>query len=129
VSRKLDLKVNQEVIIRYINDKIRYEKDTSIKNIDSWTTVGTVTKIGRKYLDVEFNGFLYKFDMEWDYREKVNCGSPNYKLYLSKEEILDEIKAEELYSKVRDSFDSYGGNNGKFTLNQLERIKNIIDEE
>lgn len=128
MGRKLNLAKGQDVIIRYINDRIRYKKDVSISNIDEWTTKGIVTKIGRKYIEVNMNGFLVKFDIEFDYRQKSNMASPAYKLYLSKEEITNEIKAEEMYRKLNSHFVECINNNGKFTLDQLERILSIVNE-
>jgi hypothetical protein len=128
MARKLDLKKDQEVVIRYMNDKIRYKKDTSIKTIDNWTCEGKILKIGRKYIEVDL-GYSepVKFDMERDYVQNVRVGSPDYKIYLSKQEIIDEIKAEEIYDTIRHDFDSWKNAN-KFTLDQLERIKSIINE-
>lgn len=128
MGRKLDLIKGQEVIIRYINDRVRYKKDRSINNIDEWTAKGEVTKVGRKYIEVDMNGFLEKFGIEYDYVQKTNMGSPDYKLYLSKEEIINEIKAEEIYRELNNYFGSYGNSKGKFTLDQLERIINIVNE-
>jgi hypothetical protein len=128
MERKLNLVKDQEVIIRYINDRMRYEKDKSIENIDNWTCIGKVVKIGRKYIEVNMGRYSNeKFDIERDYEQKVNAGSPDYKIYLSKEEIIDEIKADEIYKSIRNEFDGWKNVN-KFTLNQLQRIKNIIDE-
>jgi hypothetical protein len=109
---------------------LRYEKDKSIENIDNWTCKGKIVKIGRKYIEVDMGCYLNeKFDIERDYEQKVNAGSPNYKIYLSKEEIIDEIKADKIYQYIRDKyFNGYGRNANKFTLNQLERIINIVNE-
>ena len=129
MSRNLELKKDQKVIIRYINDRIRYTEDRTIENIDKWTTESTITKVGRKYIEATINGFPEKFDIEYDYVQKVRCGSPDYKIYLSKEEIIEEVKCEELYSDIKNNyFGGYGRNNGKFTLDQLERIMSIINE-
>ena len=129
MNRKLDLKKDQEVIIRHINDKIRYIKDKSIENIDEWITKGTVLKIGRKYIEIDMRYISNeKFDIEFDYVQKTKYGSPDYKIYLSKEEIVEEIKCEELYDQIQNTFGRYGRNNNKFNLNQLQRIVDIIKE-
>lgn len=52
----------------------------------------------------------------------------DYKLYLNKEEVIEEIKAESLYSELQKQFGGCGKNNNKFTLDQLKRIKEIVDE-
>lgn len=125
MNRKLKLEKEQEVVIRYINDRIRYMEDRTIDNIDKWTSNGKVTKVGRKYIEVDMNGFLEKFDIEFDYVQKTNIGSPDYKLYLSKEEIINEIGTEELYREVKNHFGDWHNRN-KFTSRQLNQILDII---
>jgi len=128
MSRKLNLKKGQKVVVRYINDKLRGIPDKSINGIDRWAVSGEATKVGRKYIYVKIGSYNeQQFDIEDDYRQKTNIGSPDYKLYTSKEEILAEIKAEELYTDVKRYFSSWSNDN-KFTLDQLERVKDIVKE-
>lgn len=128
MDRKLHLKKGQKVVVRYINDKLRGIPDTSINGIANWTTSGEATKVGRKYIYVKIGSYNeQQFDIEDDYRQKTNIGSPDYKLYTSKEEILAEIKTEDLYTDIKRYFSSWSNSN-KFTLNQLERIKDIVKE-
>lgn len=128
--RKLDLKLNQEVVVKIIKgSNVSRNKDMSLENIDNWCYKGIVTKIGRKYITVKWDKWSeVQFDKESDYRNKTE-GSCDYKLYLSKEEIIEEHEADKLYKNIRDKyFDRYGGNNGKFTLDQLKRFMEIIKE-
>lgn len=67
-----------------------------------------------------------KFNIEDDYREHYTVGSANWKLYGSKEEIINEFKAEKLYSKVKGCFSGWK-NNSKYSLSQLQDILNIIE--
>lgn len=129
MSRKLKLSVGQKVIIRYMNDKIRYIKDTSTNNIDEWTTTGKITKIGRRYIYVDVGKIFKhtKFSIDNNYEEEKDWGSPNYKIYLSKEEIIKSIQAESLYSTIKNMFSSWH-NNDNFTLSQLKKIVNIANE-
>lgn len=127
MNRKLKLEKGQEVVVRYINDRIRYMKDSTVDNIDKWTSNGKVTKVGRKYIEVDMNGWLEKFDIEFDYVQKTNIGSPDYKLYSSKEEIINEIETEELYREVKNHFGDWHNRN-KFTLSQLKQILDIANE-
>jgi hypothetical protein len=48
-------------------------------------------------------------------------------LYSSKEQILDEQLSSELTEKIRKKFTQYGNIN--LSLDQLQRIVNIIEEE
>lgn len=131
MDRKLELKVGQKVVIKIIEgSNISRNKDMSLENIDNWCYDGEVIKIGRRYITIKWSKWSEtQFDKESDYRNKID-GSCDYKLYLNKEEIIEEHKANDLYRNIRDKyFERYGGNNGKFTLDQLERIMNIINEK
>jgi len=130
MARKLDLKVDQKVIVKIIDGSYYSKnKDMSLKNINEWCYDGEVTKIGRKYITVKWNEiYEYQFSKEDNYRDKTDC-SYNYQLYLNKEEIIEEEKAEGLYRNIRNTyFERYSCNNGRFTVNQLEGIMNIINE-
>ena len=50
----------------------------------------------------------------------------SYKLYTSRDELLNIIEADRLYDEVRKEFSSY--HNSRFTLKQLEQIVSIINQ-
>jgi hypothetical protein len=50
-----------------------------------------------------------------------------FKLYLNRDEIMEEKEAENLYSNIKNNFNSWKNNNN-YSLEQLKRIKAIIDE-
>jgi len=130
MDRKLDLKVGQEVVVRIIvgSNASRREKMT-LDNIDNWCFAGEVTKIGRKYITAKFNNWQeYQFEIESDYRNKYTYGGADYQLYLSKDEVVKEMEAEELFSELRNHFGGWGKNANKFSLNQLQRIISIVNE-
>jgi hypothetical protein len=128
MDRKLNLSVNQKVVIRRINGSIRYLEDKSIDNIDAWITVGIVEKITKKYVQVNMNGKVEKFDIELNYAQKVNRGESDYRLYESKEELINEVKSEDIYSGIRNYFYNKYNNDRDLTLDQLQRINAIIEE-
>lgn len=132
MDRKLELKVGQEVAIRIESGSnvSRYLKSMTLENIDEWCFSGEVIKSGRKYITVKFNGGrIEQFNTEDEYRNKYTYGGADYKLYLTKQDVIEEYKSEELYRDIKDKhFGGYGGNRGKFTLDQLERIISIINE-
>ena len=129
------LKVGQEVAIARINDSVRVlrrEEGIGIHNIEKWTTKGIVTKIGRKLITVNVNGFEYKYNSKCNYEEQVKYGSPDSRLYLS----IDDIIKEELYNtmcmKIRNKFSIFGldyYDKIDLSYEQVERIYNIINEK
>ena len=128
-ERKLDLKVGQKVIIAKINDNVRYlryEEGIGKHNIDKWTREGVITKIGRKLITVNMGGFEYKFDSTMDYEEQCRIGSPDNKLYLSKEEIIQELDYEEMVWGIKSIFNRYSID---LSYEQVKRIYDIINEK
>lgn len=130
MDRKLDLKVGQEVVVKIIEGSNASRRENmSLDNIDSWCFNGEVTKVGRKYITVKFNNWQeYQFDIEFDYRNKYTAGGADYQLYLSKQEVVNEKESNNLYKYIQTEFNGYSGNKGKFTLDQLRRIMDIINE-
>lgn len=86
-----------------------------------------IRKIGRKYFEVgkigEASGKLYKFDIK---TLKQASKHPDWLLYLSKQDILDEQEKKTLEMDIREAL-GYG--NTRFSLDQLRRIKAIMDED
>ena len=127
MGRKLNIKKGDKVIIAIINgsNASRY-RDMSLENIDDWTKEVTVTIANKKYITVDYGNM--KFIVDEDYIQKVGCGGSDYKLYLSKQDVYNEIKRE---SMLNDLFGArfYRSNKvNNLTLNQLERINDIINE-
>ena len=117
--KKEMLNVGVEVFLKPIGNAARYNKGVVETKI---------TKVARKYFHVEnFSGVFSntKFEIEsgCDY-----CGdySSNWKAYLSKKELIDEKIISELHKIIRSEFSGY--RNTKLSLEQLERINDIIKE-
>jgi hypothetical protein len=129
MDRKLDLKVGQSVVIKVEEASNASRRvNMSLANIDEWCFDGEVTKVGRKYITVKFKGYKEEqFVAEDDYRQKYTAGGADYKLYLTKQDVIDEKEANNLYSDIRTKFGGFRNNN-QFTLDQLQRITNIINE-
>lgn len=106
MARVLKLTVGQKVAVK-IEDNSNASRytDMSLENIDNWCFEGEVIKVGRKY----------------------TSGGADYKLYLSREEVIEEKEANEIYRQIKHEFDGY--KNDKYTLDQLKRIKSIVEEE
>jgi hypothetical protein len=111
---KSDFKVGQIVYGKPGINISRYSKEV---------IEGTIEKIGNKYIDVKF-GRTYKYQIE-DLRQKTEYAE-DYYLYLDKQQIFDEEESESLIRDIKLKFSGWG--NVSLTLDQLRRIKVIIDE-
>jgi hypothetical protein len=127
MDRKLNLEVGQKVavVIEKMSNASR-GLNMTLDNIDKWCFDGEVTKVGRKYVTVKFNNYEDTFEVDNDYRQKYKRGGADYKLYLSKDEVINIEKADDLHYEIKSKFSGYG--NTEFTLDQLERIYSIIKE-
>jgi len=131
-DRNLKLKVGQQivVVIEPCSNASRYVV-TSLKNIDKWCFNGEVTIAGRKYITVKFqvNDWFKteQFVIDEDYRQKYNSGGADYKLFLSKDNVLEKLESDSLYSYIKEMFNGFY--NSGFTLDQLKRIESIVNEE
>ena len=112
------MEVGQRVYLKPINNALRYGNE--IREC-------VVIKVGRKYFYAykpgEREDFATKFNLETMFN--VTTYSPDWKVYLSKQDIIDERESEELTASIRKQFDHYG--KSKLTLDQLRHIKRIID--
>ena len=110
-----------------IGDKVWIKPTDRRRNGNKEPQENIVTKIGRKYLEVNKEGysdvFAIKFDMTNDMRQATN-DSPDYELYFSKQEILDEQEYNSLLEGIRRVFGQYG--KCKLSLEQLRQIDQII---
>lgn len=124
------LQIGQEIWVK-IEDYSNAAKHIG-DNIEERAFKGEITKVGRKYISVKFfkpNGVYLeeKFKIDDDYKQVWICGGADYKLYLTKQDIFDEIEMDKLHSNIKSEFNSFNNNN-KFTLDQLQRIIEIIKE-
>lgn len=120
------LKIGDEVCVAIIKrSNAARGKDMSIGNIDNFTYKSVVTKVGRKYITVEFNNRYgeEQFDIESG-NNLYKYGSADYKLYLTKQDVIDDYKVDELFSLIKSKF----GWSNTFALDQLERIVKIVEE-
>jgi len=112
------MEVGQKVYLKPINNALRYGSE--IREC-------VITKVGRKYFYAcksgEREDFATKFSLKTMFN--VTTYSPDWEVYLSIQDILDERESEELNSVIRKHFDHYG--KPKLTLDQLRQIKRIID--
>jgi len=87
-----------------------------------------IKSVGRKYFeawDGERDHSAMKFYI--DGFKQVTNYTPDWIVYFSKQEILDENEFYKLFNDIRTVFNGYS--KPKLTLEQLRKIKNIIDSE
>lgn len=130
MSRKLDIKNGDKVFIKIEegSNAARRKEPFSLETFDEWVKEVEVTSVGRKYITVGKEKYSQiKFEIENDYREHYTCGGADHKLYVSKQEILDEHESNQLYDGIKSCFSNWV-NNDKYSLDQLRRIKAILEE-
>lgn len=82
-----------------------------------------VVSVGRKYITVEYANT--KFDITNDFREVTNY-SIEYKLYLSKEDIQEDIKRRKMEERISTAFHFPNHVARKMTFDELETVFNIV---
>lgn len=82
-----------------------------------------VVSVGRKYITVEYKNI--KFDITNGFREVTNY-SIEYKLYLSKEDIKNDIKRRKMEERISTAFHFPNHVARKMTFDELETVFNIV---
>lgn len=127
MSRVLNLKKGDKCIVaREWTGRTVRDGFTRLDNVEEWTWEVEVVTVSKKYITVNFRGTKEKFDIGFDYQRRVNYGESDYKLYMTRDEVLNRVKANQLHGKIKSKFSEYGDT--KYTLDQLERIMAIINE-
>lgn len=95
------------------------------RRVEQKLTPVTVTKVGRKYFET---GSGYRPDRYHisDWRQENGGFSATSCLYESEQAWEDEKESVQIIVKIRDLFNGFGG--PKYSLDQLRRIKTIIEE-
>ena len=88
----------------------------------------TVTGIGKKYITVSpgYYSRNVRFEIEDNFREHSNY-SPEQKLFLSREEIVNRLEKEKLLCWFRDSFRIFSQNKN-FSLTALREAREILEK-
>ena len=127
---KKDFKAGQNVYLR-INIGSNAARHIDKSNKDAWIIEKVVKSVGKKYITVTNNiddkwGEI-KFDVTNDFRQVYTYGGADYSLYLSKQDIYDDMECERLYGKIRDKFSGWNTKEN-FSLEQLQLICEIINQ-
>lgn len=118
------LMVGQKVYLKPVNNRSRYIEDSIINHIKEYE----IKKVGRKYFEVWEKDKGYsteKFHIE-DLRQHT-VYSPDWELYLSRQDILDEMENLEIVGRIRTAIGNYGFSD--LPLEKLRKIIEIIEEE
>lgn len=124
-----DFKVGQTVYVELTGNASRGK--TAEQCIEEWE----IASVGRKYIEVgrkDEDGKVWGKRL-FEYRESYGKFvektkySPNYFIYLTRQEIEDEHEKSRLYRAISEVFRGYGADR-KLTLEQLRKIKGILAE-
>lgn len=121
---KKDFHKGQTVWIYLVGNAARGTK-TLEERIQEWEVVS----VGRKYITCRDNNCSWreaKFDIENDFRHVYDRGTENYVLYLSKEDILNEIYKSTLISNIVDTVMHNKSTIRKMSVEDLEIINEIL---
>lgn len=115
------LTAGQTIYLKPVGNRARGMDDDNIINS---VKIATVDKVGRKYFTIkEYTRLKFHLD-------KMHDGfdySPTFHAYISKQDIVDELECKHLYDSIKDVF-IYYFNSRNLSLDQLRRIRQIIDE-
>lgn len=118
--KKEDFRVGQTVYLLRINDIRRGS------TIEERIREAKVVSVGRKYITVDFC-WPMKFDVTNGFRE-VTIYSPTYKLYLSKEQILQELHRRSMEQTVISAFDWSRDIVKKMSQEDLQTVLDIVNK-
>lgn len=88
---------------------------------------GVVTKVGRKYVTVKIGFREYQFDLTDELRQKTDY-SQDYYLHETLEALLGEREKRILVAELNSFFSNTYNVKTKLTLEQMRRIKEIVNE-
>ena len=121
---KNDFHKGQTVWIYLVGNAARYTK-TLEERIQEWKVVS----VGRKYITCRDKNCSWreaKFDIDDDFRHVYKYGTADYILYLSKEDILNEIYKNTLISNIVNKVMYNRSRIRKMSVDDLEVINDIL---
>lgn len=123
---KSDFKKGQIVYLYIIGNAARRTKP----GVENRIREAVVKTVGRKYITVGYPDRQYfeaKFEIENDFRQFYETGTIDYILYLTKEEIYEDLGRGQLQMYIRDEIrtDSVMS---KISKEDLEKIADIISK-
>lgn len=121
---KEDFKVGQKVFLK-IEGGSNAARHIDKSNPEAWIKEKFVVSMGKKYItvasDLEGRYGEVKFIIQDNFRQYYACGGEDYELYLSKEEILEDMESERLHDLIKRAFSGFSDKNyKKWSLEQLK---------
>ena len=118
--KKEDFHAGQTVYVRKIlNCRKNSTLEENIREVK-------VLSVGRKYITVDWCGKM-QFDMTENFREATKY-TPSFKLYISKEQIFEEVKRNSFESEVENAFRWERRLVHKMTTEDLQTVLDIINK-
>ena len=130
--KKSDFKKGQVVYLFVLEDSNEYRiRGYEKRPFDARIKEAIVVSVGSRYITVKPDNSPYevKFGIQNNFRQHIDAGSIDYELFLTKQEAYDFQEKKSLVKEIRDDFNNtLWFNNSKYSLDQLRRIKEILNE-
>lgn len=124
----MNLTVGQRVWVKRIGNETRHLDHKKNVTIEDYICEAQVTSVARKYFTLESESLYLghsRFFLE-NGRDDRKGYISGYQVYLSKQEILDEEEAKNLYQEIRREYFDIGRKS--ITLEQLRGIWAILNK-
>lgn len=131
--KKSDFKKGQTVYLLVIegSNEYRYRNSFYSESFENRIKEAVVVSVGTRYITTKPANSPYeiKFDIQNNFRQSIDAGSYDYYLFLNKQDAFDYQEKRDLVKEIRNAFnDSLWFNTSKYTLGQLRRVKEILEE-
>lgn len=124
--QKSDFKKGQKVYLYVTGNEARRTKP----GIENRIREAVVKTVGRKYITVGYPNRQYfeaKFEIDNDFRQFYETGTIDFVLYLTKEEIYEDLRIGQLQKYIRDEIHT-DSVMSKITKEDLEKIADIVSK-
>ena len=112
-----------------VGQKVYLQPRVSISRRDSSIKEGKITKVGTKYFTYTIGDSLYSYKCYIENLKQVTVYTPDYYVWLDKQELLDAIELKELQMHFYKIFYMHPVSESIKSLDKLRRMKAILEEE
>lgn len=124
----MNLTVGQHVWVKRIGNEARHLDHKKDATIEDYISEAQVTSVARKYFTLKSES-LYLGRSRFCIDDGLEDGkgySSGYRVYLNKQEILDEEESKNLHLEIREKY--FGLGRGPIALEKLRAIKDILSK-